>query len=172
MGRPMLLDQQQEKSLKSAMLVGRILVSALCFIATLAYAFVYTVAVLKGNPIGFLVGFSKVPFTEPAIIVLLSIASITFVGVLVVTRSFYSKVKLKASLAMAAPVLTVLISAAFMETIAIYGLVMGFMFGSDMASLTLLMLLVTILGGVLIFPREPQWRALFERSLPSPYRGA
>ena len=161
------LDQKQEKSLSTQLLISRLIVAALCFGSIAMYAAVYLAAVLKGNIKGYLIGFKSIPFTSPPVIILLAISAITFVAVLVLLRLFQTKIRFKPSSVLGLNLVSILIASAGLETIAIYGLVLGFMFGPDLSSLTLAMLLVTVAGGILIFPRANQWRSMLEKSLSS-----
>ena len=161
------LDQKQEKSLSMQLLIGRLLVVALCFGSIAMYAAVYVAAVLKGNLKGFLIGFRSVPFTSPPVIILLAISAVTFVAVLVLLQLFQTKIRFKPSSVLGLNIVSLLIASAGLETIAIYGLVLGFMFGPALSSLTLAMFLVTIAGGIAIFPRSNHWRSMLEKSISS-----
>jgi hypothetical protein len=129
------------------------------------YALVYSIAVLKNDLSKFTIGFAKVPFGQAPIIALLAIAIFTFAAVLVAKYLFYSKAKPKATSVIALNIVFTIVASAFLETIAIYGLVLGFMYGAEVSSLTLTMLLITVLGGIQIFPREQQWLIMYETSL-------
>jgi hypothetical protein len=155
---------QREISLRAPLLAARIVVSVFCFLMVLMYALVYSTAVLQGHFSGFATGFAKVPFSQPPIVVLLVISLFTFVGVLAYRHWFYTRAKVKPSSFIPLNLAFTILASAFMETIAIYGLVLGFMFGPDISTLTLAMLLATMLGGILIFPREQQWSTLLENS--------
>ena len=110
-------------------------------------------------------GFGKVPFAQPALVSLLVIAALTFVAVIVAKHLYYAKARPKPSSVPPMNLVFTIIASALMETIGIYGLVLGFMFGPDVASLTLAMLFATVLGGIIIFPRQRAWHSIYERSL-------
>jgi len=129
------------------------------------YALVFSIAVLQSDLSKFAIGFSRVPFTQPALITLLVISFITVIGVLVAKHLYYTKARPKPSSVPPLNLVFTLVAAALMETVGIYGLVLGFMFGPEVASLTLVMLLITVLGGVIIFPRQQAWHSVYERSL-------
>jgi len=162
---PISLEQKYEKALKSSLLIGRIIVSVLCFGTTLLYLLVYTLAVLKGNPSGFAVGYARIPFNSPPLIVLLVLSALTFIGVLVGLTWYQSRASLKAKTAVIAHTVSIGLASALLETVAIYGLVLGFMFGPDLSTLTLTLACAVIVGGVLIFPRASRSRGLFDRGL-------
>jgi len=153
----------QEKSLRTTLLVARILVSMICFAAVGMYALVFSIAVLQNDVSKFGIGFSRVPFTQPTLTTLLVLSVITFVAVIVAQHLYYSKARLKPSSVASLNLVFATVASALMETIGIYGLVLGFMFGPDVASLTLAMLLATMLGGVIIFPRQQAWQSIYER---------
>jgi F0F1-type ATP synthase membrane subunit c/vacuolar-type H+-ATPase subunit K len=155
----------QEKSLRMTLLVARIIVSLICFAAVAMYTLVFSIAVLQNELSKFAIGFSKVPYTQPALVTLLVVSIFTFVAVLVAKYLYYTKARPKPSSVPSLNLVFAIVAAALMETIGIYGLVLGFMFGPDVASLTLTMLLVTVLGGVIIFPRQQAWQSRYERSL-------
>lgn len=159
------MTQKKQKSLQTSLLIGRVVVTVLCFLTVGMYALVYTIAVLKGSPRGFAVGFSKVPFTSPPVITLLAISAVTFAGVIIGLRRFLARASLKATSAVMTFTIAMVLSSAFLETIAIYGMVIGFMFGPEVSTLTLTMFLVTIVGGILIFPRVAQSKGAFDRGL-------
>lgn len=155
----------QEKSLRTTLFVARVLVSLICFAAIGMYALVFSISVLNSDVSRFAVGFAKVPFAQPALITLIVISAITFVAVVVAKHLYYTKARPKPSSVSPMNLVFAIVASALMETIGIYGLVLGFMFGPDVASLTLAMLLATVLGGVIIFPRQQAWQSIYERSL-------
>lgn len=165
--KPQITFPSQEKSLRTTLLVARVLVSLICFVAVGMYALVFSMAVLQGDVSKFAVGFAKVPFTQPALIALLAISIFTFVVVVVIKHLYYTKARLKPSSVSPLNLVFAIVASALMETIGIYGLVLGFMFGPDVASLTLVMLSVTVLGGLIIFPRQEAWQSIYERCVNS-----
>lgn len=162
---PQLTLPDQETSLRTTLLVGRILVSAICFAAVAMYAVVFSIAVLRNDLSAFAIGFAKVPFAQPAVMTLLVVSLLTFTAVLVAKRRYDTRACPRPTSVSSMNLVSVIAASALLETIAIYGLVLGFMFGPDLASLTLAMLLATVLGGILIFPRQQAWRSVHERSL-------
>lgn len=163
--KPQITFPNQENSLRTTLLVGRILVSAICFAAVAMYALVFSMAVLQNDVSKYAIGFAKVPFSQPALIVLLVISALTFAAVLVAKHLYYTRALPKPTSVSPMNLVFVIIASALMETIGVYGLVLGFMFGPDVASLTLAMLLVTVLGGIILFPRQRAWESVYERSL-------
>lgn len=155
----------KEKPLQTSLLVARIIVSIICFAMPFLYALVFSTAVLQGNMSKFAIGFSKVPFSRAPITVLLVISVLTFLGVNAIKYFFYVKATPKPSSVIPMNIVFAVVASALMETIGIYGLVIGFMYGPEVASLTLSMLLVTVLGGVIIFPRKQAWQTRYETSL-------
>lgn len=155
----------KEKSLQTSLLVARIVVSIICFVMPCLYVLVYSTAVLQGSMSKFAIGFSKVHFSQAPITVLLVISVLTFLAVNGVKYFFYAKATPKPSSVIPLNIVFAIVASAFMETIGIYGLVIGFMYGPEVASLTLTMLLVTVLGGVIIFPRKQAWQTMHETSL-------
>ncbi|MCE1229336.1 MAG: zinc ribbon domain-containing protein [Firmicutes bacterium] len=159
------LTNKHEKALENAILIGRIIVVVLCFLSVGLYAFVYTIAVLKGNPWGFAAGFREARFDQPSVIVLVSLSALTFIGVLLGLGRFLARSSLKATSAVMAFSIAMLLASASLETIAIYGLVLGFMFGPGVSTLSLLLFMTTIVGGILIFPRVDRCRPAFDKGL-------
>lgn len=160
---PEALKEKFEKSLKTSLLIGRVVVAVICFLMVSMYALVYTIAVLKGDPSGFFVGFNKVPFASPPIIILLTISAVTFAGVIIGLRRFLTQASLRGTKAVTTFTIAMVLASAFLETIAIYGMTIGFMFGPEASTLTLAMFLATIIGGILIFPKVSQCKAIFDR---------
>lgn len=158
-------DSTGEKSLRTSILVARIVVSIICFVMPFLYLSVYSTAVLQGNISKFVIGFSKVPFKQAPIVVLLVISAFTFLAVNGMKYFFYTRTTLKPSSVIPLNIIFCIVASAFMETIGIYGLVIGFMYGPEVASLTLTMLLVTVLGGITIFPRNLDWRNMQTSSI-------
>lgn len=163
--RPPITLPNQERSLQATLLVARIVASLICFAAVGMYALVFSVAVLQNDVSKFTIGFAKVPFTQPALVTLLVIASLTFVVVVVAKHLYDTRARPKPSSVSVMNLMVSIVASALMETIGIYGLVFGFMFGPDVASLTLCMLFVTVIGGVIIFPRRQAWYSIYERSM-------
>lgn len=163
--KPPIIIPNQENSLRATLLVARILVSVICFAAVAMYALVFSIAVLQNDVSKYAIGFAKVPFTQPALIILLVISALTFIAVLVAKHLYYTRARPKPTSVSPMNLAFVIIASALMETIGVYGLVLGFMFGPDVASLTLVMLLVTVLGGIILFPRQQAWQSVHERSL-------
>ena len=54
-------------------------------------------------------------------------------------------------------------SFALAEAIAIFGLVLGFVLGPAVATLSLALMLIPLCFGPLLFPSEPAWREFCER---------
>jgi hypothetical protein len=163
--KPQIILPNQESALRATLLVARILVSVICFAAVAMYALVFSIAVLQNDVSKYSIGFAKVPFAQPALIVLLAMSALTFAAVLVAERLYYTRARPKPTSVSPMNLAFVIIASALMETIGVYGLVLGFMFGPDVASLTLVMLLVTVLGGIILFPRQRAWQSVYERSL-------
>jgi F0F1-type ATP synthase membrane subunit c/vacuolar-type H+-ATPase subunit K len=159
------LYPQQEKELRTSLLIARIIVSAICFMSVFMYALVYFSAVLKSDISKFVFDYSQVPFREPTVIILLAISAITFLTVIVVFHSFYQKAKPKTSSVLFLNIVVSVLASAFLETIAIYGLVLSFMYKENLSALTFTMFGITILGGILIFPKAQRWQFMYENSL-------
>lgn len=157
-----------DKSLRTSLLIGRTVVAVICFLMVALYALVYTIIVLKGSPSGFLVGFTKVPFASPPVIVLLAISAVTFAGVIIGLRRFLDRACLIGTRGVMTLTIAVVLTSALLETIAIYGMTLGFMFGPDLSTLTLTLFLATIVGGIFIFPSRSQYKALFDRGYQIP----
>lgn len=152
-------------SMLTSIIVAKIVVSIICFVMPLLYILVFCSSVLHGNISKFAIGFSKIPFKQTPIIVLIVISILTFVAINGIKFIFYAKITPKPSYVIPMNLAFAIVASGFMETIGIYGLVIGFMYGSDVASLTLIMLFVTIIGGVIIFPRKHAWQTMHETSL-------
>lgn len=163
--KPQIILPDQENSLRATLLVARILVSVICFAAVAMYALVFSIAVLQNDVSKYAIGFAKVPLDQPALIILLAMSALTFAAVLVAKHLYYTRARPKPASVSPMNLAFVIVASALMETIGVYGLVLGFMFGPDVASLTLVMLLVTVLGGIILFPRQQPWQSVYERSL-------
>lgn len=168
---PRILQEKFETALKTSLLAGRVTVSVLCFAPTVLYLLVYTLAVLKGDPRGFGAGFARVPFSSLPLIMLVSIASITVIGVLFGFHLFQSRASLKVNSAVLTHTIAIGLASAFLESVTIYGLVLGFMYGPDVSSLTLTLACFSIVGGILLFPRASRSKGLFDRGLQAALDG-
>lgn len=154
----MSLNEPQEQELKTGLLVTRILAFALCYASPVLYALVYGIAVLTNRWSLFLQGFGTVPWTNPLVLGLLTVSATTLAGAFLLPDLL-----LRAQLRMKLPPLPALrtrslIAFAMLEAVAIYGLVLGFVVGPPVASLTLALLLVPPAACPLLLGSEEQWR--------------
>lgn len=154
----MFLNEPQEQELKATLRVTRILAFALCYASPVLYALVYGIAVLRNQWNLFLQGFGSVPWANPLVLGLLMASVTTLVGAFVLPD-----ILLRAQLRMKLPPLPALrtrslIAFAMLEVVAIHGLVMGFVIGPPVASLTLALLLVPPAACPLLLGSEEQWR--------------
>ena len=161
------LNPEQEEGLQSGLRLTRILAFALCYASTAIYAVLFALSVLQGRWEAFFQGFRAVPWQNPAVLVLLAIAA----GTLALT--FALPGILLGFLRRTQPVLKALHFCclaifALLESVAIYGLVLGFIAGPAVASLSLLLLLVPPAACPLVMPGEAKWREEFEQSLLRP----
>jgi len=159
------LDPQQDKSIRASLLIARIIVAAICFMSVFMYALVYFSAVLKADVSKFIFDYSQIPFREPAVVVLLVISVLTFVAVIALYNLFHQKAKPKTTSVLIYNIVVSVVASALLETIAIYGLVLSFMFQENMTALTFTMFGVTVFGGILIFPNAQRWYSMYENSL-------
>lgn len=146
-----------KSALRTSLTIARVVTLVLCFWLVLVYAIVYSTAILKGDIRGFLVGLSGSLFKEPSVIILLTISLLTLIAVVAGEKWYFNKFSPKPSSAAVVNLAIITLASVMLETIAVYGLVLGFMFGPKSASLSLLLLLSTMIGGILIFPSSANW---------------
>ena len=154
----MFLSEQQDRELRSALVVTRILAFAMCYGGPAVCALVYAVAVLEGRWGLFLQGPGTVPWQNPLVLGLLAASAITLAGAFVLPGVLTLNPQ-RNNL----PPLTVLrtrciVGFAMLEAVAIYGLVLGFVLGTAVATLTLALLLVPPILCPFVLPGETQWR--------------
>lgn len=153
--------EAQEKELQTALRMTRILALAMCCGGPAAYLVVYGLAVLRGNWGLFLQGFGHVPWSQPIVPALLAVSAMTLAGAFVLPgllgRAQAQQPPLAALRTRSA------ISYALLEAVAIYGLVLGFVAGPAVASLSLVLMLVPPTLGLTLLPGEAAWRKACER---------
>lgn len=150
-------DPSQTPLNRNPLLVARLLVVALCFFSVGMHALVYVMAVLEGDLARLRFDLEAVPFSEPPVMVLGLLALTTFAGVLVLNHLFFHRGPARTPANPMAPVTRILLLSALLETISIYGLVLGFMFHEAVTALSTLLFAITMAGGALIFPRAEHW---------------
>ncbi|GEM_PF-1145983 len=143
--------------LRTNLLIGRVMVVFLTFVLVLVYASVFITAVLQGDPRGYLAGFAAVPFREPFVRILLVISAVTFLGAVAGSTWYFHSPRPKPASAPVTNLIVLLVASALLETLAIYGLVLGFAIGPKVATLSLALQAATVLGGALIFPTSKAW---------------
>ncbi len=126
----MSLTEPQEKELQAALRVTRIIALAICLGGPVIYILVYGMVVLKGQWSLFLQGFKQVPWGKPQ-------------------QQFPPLIALRTGS---------IIACALVEAVAINGLVLGFVLGPALASLSLILMLVPPCYCLLNLPQEAAWR--------------
>jgi hypothetical protein len=158
------LNPEQEEGLQSALRLTRILAFALCYASIAIYVALYALQVLQGRWTAFFQGFQVVPWRSPLVLALVVVSAGT------IALAYALPGILLGVLQRSQPILKALHSCslavfALLESVAIYGLVLGFVAGPAVASLSLLLLLVPPLLCPLMMPSEAKWRDAFEQSL-------
>jgi hypothetical protein len=155
----MIPAEQQEKDLQAALRLTRILAFAMCFGGPSAYIAVYGFAVLEGRWERFLQGLGSLPWQQPVVPALLAVSAMTLAGVFVLP-GILSRVQPSQTSLLPLAVLRTrsVLSYALLEAVAIYGLVLGFVAGPSVASLSLLLMLAPPVFGLTLMPREHVWR--------------
>ena len=158
------LNPDQESTLQANLRVARVLWGALSLGAPLMYLVIYCIQVLHGDPAKFLIGLGQVPWQNPIVATLLAISFMTLPVAIILPERMARNGQYANATAYAQLRVKLVITCAFLESIAIYGLVCGFILGPKLASLSLLLMLVPIVGGILTFPSEASWRQTAEHS--------
>lgn len=145
-------DEAQEKDLRTTLLVLRLQGFAMCYAAPVIYAVVYAVAVLHGRWDLLFQGFGAVPWSNPLVLGLLAVSGTTLAAAFTVPRLLplrrgLADLRTRGTLAFA-----------LLETVAIFGLVLGFLLGPPAASLVLVLLLVPAVFCPLLLVGEEQAR--------------
>jgi len=148
----MIPSEAQEKELRTTLLVLRIQAFAMCYAAPGIYAVVYGLAVLQGRWNHFLQGFGAVPWANPLVLGLLAVSLTTLTAAFSVPRFLPQRrglagLRTRGTLAFA-----------LVETVAVFGLVLGFLLGPPAASLVLALLLVPSVFCPLLMVSEEQAR--------------
>ena len=152
----------QVASMKTSMLRARMLWLALCFGMPAALLVGFTFRVLGGHPSPFLAGFGEVPWTNPIVFGLVLLALVSVLAAAVLPESLSRQFKFKDPSIFFRLLVRHFLTCIFLETVAIYGVVLGCLLDPRSASLTLALLLVPMLVGCVIFPNENDWRYRFE----------
>jgi len=158
------LNPTQEAQLQSALRITRIITFALCGASPVVYLAVYGLVVLQGRWNVFLQGFAPVRWGDPVLLALL------FVSASSLAMAFVLPGQLQKFQPRSQPVLAALrtrsiVACAMLESVSIFGLVLGFAGGPSNASLSLFLLLLPALLCPLFLPNEGKWRELFEQDL-------
>lgn len=159
------LNPAQEQELQSALRTTRILAFAICYLPIALYAAVFTMTVLQGQWRLFLQGFKPIPWQHPILLAFVAISFVMLVSALVVPNVLLN-LQQNAQPGLASLRTKSIITFALLESIGIMGLVLGFILGPAVASLTLILLAVPPLACTLVFPKEPAWRTYLERNHP------
>lgn len=147
--------EAQEQEFQKALRGARILTLALGVGAPLSYLVVLVVAALGGNPRLLLAGFSDLPWANPLLPVFLMLSASTL-GLSFVLPNILAKRQESDPFGLLRTRL--ILRCALMESAAIFGLVLSFVLGPAAATLSLLLILVPLVGTVLVFPNEAEWR--------------
>lgn len=144
--------EAQEQELRTTLLVLRLQAFAMCYAAPLVYAAIYGVAVLQGRWSLFLQGFAAVPWTNPLVPALLVMALATLGAAFLVPRLLPLRPGLPGLRTRST------LTFALIETVAIFGLVLGFLLGPGVATPVLALLLVPPAFCPLLLTSEDQAR--------------
>lgn len=140
---------------QNALRTARILAFALGVGAPLCYLGMIVATVLGGRPAHFLAGFAGLPWANPMLAVLLAVSAVNLALAFLLPDRLAARqpgdrfARLRSAL---------ILRCALLESVAIFGLVLAFVLGPCAATLALLMALVPIVGTLLNFPKEAEWR--------------
>jgi hypothetical protein len=143
-----------EKDLRSTRIIWTIL--SFCFPIYLSY--IYINSVLHGNAKLFFSGFSNIPWSDPFVMILLGLAIFECLFCIFLFRFIPKIIKLKKIGFARLYRVRILLTLAILDSVAIYGLVIGVTHGSRMASMSLCLLLVPVIGGIVMAPNEKEFR--------------
>lgn len=161
----MILDPEVEGLLNLSFKKARLVGLALCYGAIASYLVVFFVAAFHGDAallLRSLQGNPGVPWRHPLVLVLviLTITQLAFLptlrGVLLAKAAQAKHVAAAMPQAFSATV----ILCALLETVAIYGLILGFAVGPATAPLSLLMMLMPPVAYPLLIPQREAWQSL------------
>jgi len=154
----MSLTEPQEKELQAALRVTRIIALAICLGGPVIYILVYGMVVLKGQWSLFLQGFKQVPWGKPLVLALLALSATTLAGAFRLPRTLATGQPQQQFPPLIALRTGSIIACALVEAVAINGLVLGFVLGPALASLSLILMLVPPCYCLLNLPQEAAWR--------------
>lgn len=142
----------------------RVLGLALCVGAPITYLVVLVMAAFHGDYHPLLGSWQAVPFRNPLVPALLSAGLLALAGPKIIIGLFQSRIDSAPTFAAALELIRTgtLIACALLETLAIFGLVIGFVVGPDAGPLCLLMLLATPGAYAVLVPGLPVWRTSLE----------
>jgi hypothetical protein len=134
-----------------------IITVAICFTSPMAFAAVYLLVALEGDTDRLRANVAVIPWTHPLVAPLL-LAALCLTAFAVALSRGQIPIPALNHASFGARRTRHLLTCAMFEAPALLGLVLGMLLGPDVAPLTLVLFLIPPIGGVLIFPREEQWR--------------
>lgn len=158
-------------ALRKHIQISRIIAFALCFGAPMMYLFLLVRITFHGDFGPMLAGFHGVPWGDLRVIVLCSLSVATLAGAPLISAMFWGRANRATTTGELLGKLRTghIILCALLESVAIYGLVLGFLIGPGAGPLCLLMILVPPLGYLLLIPGSRSWMRLISlraKSLP------
>lgn len=162
--------------LRKHVTTARTLGFALCFAAPAVYLFLLVQAALHGNRQPLFAGFHGVPWGDLRIIILCSLGLAALAAGPMLSAGFWTRANNAATTDELFAQLRTghIVHAMMLESVAVFGLVLGFAVGQKAAPLSLLMILATPVGYVLLVPGARSWMRLISlraQALPGGRRG-
>ncbi len=159
------LSPVQENELQQALRASRVIAGVVCYGTTLLYVAVFALKVLGGNWRQYLIGFSQVPWGNVFMLSLLAVSILSLGATVLLRNRLGSTGKFQTSPTLILLRVRSILICALLESIAIYGLVMGIVIGPHVATLALFFFAAPILGAPFLLPGKAEWRREFERSI-------
>ena len=147
--------------MKKTMLYARSIWLALCFGTPAVLLFAFNVQVLQGHPASFLTGFASIPWRNPLVLGMLTLSVATLIALALLPERLSNLDRFKASPIFSRLLIRHVLTCGLLESIAIYGFLLGFVLDATLASLSLVLMLVPMGVGCIIFPNEHDWRYRF-----------
>lgn len=151
-------SENPNEKIERELRVSRILWLILSFCFPIYMCYIYSASVLRGNAMLFLSGFSKIPWTDPFVMILLCLALFECFLTVFLFRFITNLFKLKKISFSKLCRIRIIITIAILDSVAMYGLVIGVTHGAKMASLSFCLMLIPVIGGILITPKEKEFR--------------
>jgi F0F1-type ATP synthase membrane subunit c/vacuolar-type H+-ATPase subunit K len=152
-------NEPSPASLETQRRTSRIIAFAL-WLAVWVYAFIYVFQILKGDPRGFLAPLAAAPWGNPVLVVLCALAALVTAPALLLRHTLLERAAKAhdAALRCGLERTGMIVSMAIFESIAIYGLVLGFVLGPATAPVSALLFLVPLVVNPFLLPPHARFR--------------